>query len=234
MLVFDVLGLSNVLIGLFLEIDSLVYAILSYMFQVYMYISSAKVFTEATFQDIAERAYIVVGVVALFLVAFSLLQALINPDNTKGKNSPVKVIQNVLISIVLLGVTPMLFNFAYDLQNRVINSGILQKLILGGNTVTGQMVDCDESQKRDKLTFISETHPELVDNSGDIDLEYLGASMSVGIFSSFFYGVGESGTDYYGFNIEPKSFEIWDILDLPTALIGSVFDGIRNLLKPLK
>ncbi len=230
MLIFDALGLSNVLIGLFLEIDSLVYAILSYMFQVYMYIASAEVFTEATFKEIAERAYIVIGVVALFLVAFSLLQAIINPDNMKGKNSPVKVIQNVLISIVLLGVTPMIFDFAYELQNRVINSGILQKLILGGNTVTGQMVDCETSKERDRLTLLSETHPELVNNTEDIDLEYLGASMSVGMFSSFFYGVGSSGTDYYGFNIEPKSFEIWDILDLPTALIGTVFDGIRNIL----
>ena len=60
------------------------------------------------------RIYVIIGVIVLFLVAYSLLKSMVNPDEAfKGKKSPVNIIKDVLISIVLISIVPYIFDFAF-------------------------------------------------------------------------------------------------------------------------
>ena len=69
----DITGITQAFIKLFLMLDGVVYSLISYVFQVFVVLAQARIFDGKTIEEIANRAYIVVGVAALFLVAFSLL-----------------------------------------------------------------------------------------------------------------------------------------------------------------
>ncbi len=191
MLLMEAFNIRNAFVSLLLLLDSIVYSFVSYVYQVFVYLADFTIFTTKDFQTIANRMYIIVGVVALFLIAFSLLQSLVNPDDiSKGKNSPIKVVQNVLISIVLLGVVPTVFNFAYDAQNRILRSQVIQNIILNGGSLGGTRIDCSTGSKIQDANL----------NSKD-GLKKVGNYMAVGVFSSFFTGNSE---DPYGLNIKSE------------------------------
>ncbi len=77
---------------------------------------------------------VIIGVFALFYLAYALLKALVNPDDLQ-KQTP-KIVGNLVISLVLLGVTPMVFDYAMKLQNLIISKNIIGNLIYGTNTST--------------------------------------------------------------------------------------------------
>ena len=65
-------------------------------------------------------------------MSYSLLKAVINPDEfAKGEQSFPKMIKNVIISLAIIAVLPTVFNFAFNLQNTILNQHTIPRLILG-------------------------------------------------------------------------------------------------------
>lgn len=56
-------------------------------------------------------------------------------DKNKGAQT---IIKKVIIVIVLLGSTRYLFKAAFDIQNQVLNSQILEKVILGKEFISSE------------------------------------------------------------------------------------------------
>ena len=115
-----------------ISINAMIYNFASFLFDIFITIIEARVFTADDYQQIANSVYLVIGVVALFIVAYALLRAIIDPDQAAKSNySPKKIIPNVLISIGLIALVPTLFNIAFDLQNAVFKTNIIPNVIFG-------------------------------------------------------------------------------------------------------
>lgn len=116
-------------------LDNAVYSLVNFVYQIILVLARVNVFEDTSVIDnFVNRVYIIIGVVALFLLAYSLLKALINPDEgLKGKNSPQKVIANVLISIALIAFTPTIFSVAMGFQNSLLEQGTLTGIIVGSS-----------------------------------------------------------------------------------------------------
>ena len=124
------------MIGIY--INSLIYNFVSFLYQVFIAISSARLFSSDDYSKLANGIYLVVGVIALFIIAYALLRAIINPDNaSKGENSVAKVVPNVLIVIALIAFVPTIFNLAYKTQEVVIGSNVIPRLIMYSSTGNG-------------------------------------------------------------------------------------------------
>lgn len=211
----DSFGVRNAFISLLLLLDRIVYSFVNYIYQVFIYLADFTIFNSDDFRSLANRMYIIVGVVALFLIAFSLLQSLVNPDEiSKGKNSPIKVVKNILISIVLLGVVPPIFNFAYEAQNKIINGQVIQNIILNGNTMGATRINCSTGE-------IEGTE----DLNGKDGLKKVGNIMAVTVFSSFFTG---NEDDFYGVHIMSEDDSVYSLCqayeDAKTTGDFTVFD----------
>lgn len=115
------------LTGLFLIIDGIVYWLLSLLFELYAKLAGAEIIKESFFSDMMSRVYVIIGVFMLFVVAYSLLKSLINPDNLSKDMG--KIVTNIIISIVLLGIVPTIFNYARDLQNIIIEENIIGNIL---------------------------------------------------------------------------------------------------------
>lgn len=119
--------------GALLTIDSVFYSAIQYLYDVFIMLTKIKLMdgTEAT--QIIQRVYVLIGVVMLFLLSYSLLKSIVNPDN-KSIESSGKVIFNIIKAIVLVAFVPTIFDFAFDVQYAVLNQDTIGKLISGSAT----------------------------------------------------------------------------------------------------
>ena len=127
--------IQEALLWICLMIDSAVYSFIGYVYQIILVLARINVFDDTSVIDgLVNRVYVVIGVVMLFLLAYSLLKGMINPDEAfKGKNSPQKIILNVIISIVLIAFVPTIFSVATGFQNAILEQGTLTGIIIGSD-----------------------------------------------------------------------------------------------------
>lgn len=120
--------------SIFLYIDSVVYKLVSMLFSVFYSLAELQLLNNEVYESIANRVYLLVGVVALFTMTISLLKALVDPDSlSKGTITSFK---NLIISIVLLILTPTIFKYAFSFQAAIINDGVITNLF--NFTITGK------------------------------------------------------------------------------------------------
>lgn len=157
----DFFGLfMKIIRTIFLALDGVIYTIISYCYEVFNFISEIRVFENQDMVNLANRIYILIGVVSLFLVAYTLLNAIINPENaSKDKNkSFTGIIKNITLAIIGIAVIPTIFDYAYEFQSRVLCNNVIPKFFLENNVV-------EDDDARSKV----------------------GAQMSLYLFKSFYY-----------------------------------------------
>ena len=117
---------------LFLSLDGIIYNLICYIFDIFYYLCGLQLFTDADYNKIVSKIYIVLGLIMMFVLAYSLLKAVINPDEfAKGENSFPKLIKNVIVSLVIIVILPTVFNVAFSIQNSLLNYDVIPQLILG-------------------------------------------------------------------------------------------------------
>ena len=115
---FDMGKFAQGLLGyIFLIIDSIVYFFVNKAYTMYLALAQFKLFDNETFKDLITRTYIIIGVISLFIVAYALINSIINPDNaSKGDKSLSKIVKNIVFSIIGIAIVPTIFNYFYYFQ----------------------------------------------------------------------------------------------------------------------
>lgn len=113
-----------------LLLDSVVYNFINYAYQIFLLLTRIVFADEAMISEFIKRVYTVIGVVMLFIIAYSFLKAIVSPDNN-GVKSMGKVVFNVVKAIILLALVPPLFDFAYAVQDAILNQNTIGRIILG-------------------------------------------------------------------------------------------------------
>ena len=73
--------------NILLFLDGIIYSFIDKLYQLFMALASARILTEENIQHFMDRIYIVLGVIMLFVLAYSILMSIINPDNmNKSEN----------------------------------------------------------------------------------------------------------------------------------------------------
>ena len=115
-----------------LLIDAVVYWFVSVCYNLFVFLATEPIFKEEFFTDFARRIYAILGVFMLFYLAYALLNALVDPDKlSKGDKSVSKLAMNLVISLILLGLSPTIFNYAYRLQNYILSSNLIGAIVMG-------------------------------------------------------------------------------------------------------
>lgn len=130
--------------GVLISIDGAIYDLVCYIYEIFYYLATLNIFSQETYQGIVNRIYIVLGLFMLFVLAYSLLKAIISPDNfAKGENSFPNLIKNVVISLVIIAVLPTVFSVAFNIQNVVLTNDTIPRLILGVEEASDQSSQMD-------------------------------------------------------------------------------------------
>lgn len=124
--------IEEALISFLLLIDAKIYSLFAYLFNLFMSLAQARIFDISSFDAVIHNLYLLFGVVALFLLAFSLLQAIINPDDMNKTTSSIKhIITRIVLAVFLTSITPFMFDFLYDFQNSILSYQVIPRATLG-------------------------------------------------------------------------------------------------------
>ena len=83
--------------GIILTLDGIIYGLISSMYKVYTLLASARIFSSDAFTMIANKLYVIIGVAMLFVLAYSILRAIIDPDQAgKGDMAGGKIVKGVI------------------------------------------------------------------------------------------------------------------------------------------
>lgn len=121
-------ALQNGVMGVLLTLDTIIYGLISSAFKIFMAIAGARLLSSDAYTEIANKIYIVVGVLMLFVLAYSILRAIIDPDKGLKEALGPKLIKGVVTAVIGLAIAPVLFNLMYQAQGLILEQDVLAKL----------------------------------------------------------------------------------------------------------
>lgn len=118
--------------NLFAAIDSIVYSLVSIIYEILMQISKFNLFGNDAFEGVAGKIYTLLGVFMLFKVTFSFISYLVHPDDLSDKaKGAQKIILNILLVFAMIILAPTAFEKLYEAQSAIVQDNVIAKLILG-------------------------------------------------------------------------------------------------------
>lgn len=167
-------GFYWILLGL----DGFIYSAITKLYKVYILLAGARLLTNDAFTTIANQIYIVVGVAMLFVLAYAIIRAIIDPDQmTKGNYSGANIVKGVITAVIGLAITPVIFNVAYQGQDIILKQNVIGKMFFA-------------SDVNDKYDYSVEV-PGGGTQSGSVDssaaMEDAGNIVAIYIWQTFFY-----------------------------------------------
>lgn len=135
-------SIKEAFIGVLLTLDGIVYGLISTIYKIYIRIASARILTNEAFTVIANKMYVIIGVAVLFVLAYSIIRSIIDPDQLgKGDMSGKKIISGVITCVLGLALTPVIFNVIYQGQEIILKQNILGKIFLASDSRTTKYDD---------------------------------------------------------------------------------------------
>lgn len=114
-------------------IDQGIYSLSKTAYAVFYYLSNASILNDTIVKNVTVRMYTILSIIMVFVLAFNLLNYIIDPDKMNDKKIGYSAfVKDVIIALVVISMTPMLFTKLYSFQSAVISSGVIPTLILGG------------------------------------------------------------------------------------------------------
>ena len=131
----------TVVIKVLLSIDSIIYWLIAQFFAFIIDVASSEFVMSDLVNAIINRTYIVVGVFALFVMSYSLIKGMFDPDGAfKGKNSIGSIVKNLLIAIALVALMPTIFQYLFRFQTIIVNNNVIGAIVLGSDNQNMEFV----------------------------------------------------------------------------------------------
>lgn len=180
-------ALKEGFVGILLTLDTLIYGLVSSSFKVFMSIASARLLSSEAYTEIANKIYIIVGVLMLFVLSYAILRGIIDPDQgAKGEFGP-KMVKHVIIAVVGLAIAPVVFNLMYQVQGLILEQDVIGKLFFRIESKDSITLDGQLTSETGTINQTVEVNPdEYVKSVG-------GAVTAVNLWQAFFYPAEDSG-----------------------------------------
>lgn len=126
-------GVLAALRMLLLKLCEPIYSLIVFCFDIFEDFGELRLFEGSdTISMIYNRIGLILGLFMVFRITFTAIEYLVDPDKILDSKQGIgNIIKKVLIVVILLGSTRYIFNFAFDLQSRLIESDVVGNLILG-------------------------------------------------------------------------------------------------------
>ena len=175
-------------LGILLTLDTLIYGLITSVFKIFMALAGARLLTSEAYYDIANKVYAIIGVVMLFVLAYSVLRGIVNPDQAM-KESGGGLVKRIIIAVIGLAITPVLFNVAYQGQALFLEHDVLTKIFFRGNS--NQEVEVGTAQ-------VGENGQTVGGGTANVDEQIKsigGAVTATNLWKAFFYPAEDSNKE---------------------------------------
>lgn len=122
--------------AMFFSLDKIIYGLIDDVYSLLLLITRTSIFSENVIADFASRIYALAGIFMLFKVSLSIIHYVINPDDFVDKEKGfASVGKRIVISLVLLVLTPYIFHEAYGLQALILEDNTIFNLVFGSEMI---------------------------------------------------------------------------------------------------
>ena len=123
---------KKIMVRFFISLDSILFNFIGTLYDLLISISRTSILTQGDIAAFAARIELLLGIFMLFKLSFSLITYIVNPDDfsDSGKGFG-KLVQNSVITLIMLILVPYAFQMAFNLQAKILDDNILAKLLLG-------------------------------------------------------------------------------------------------------
>ena len=176
-------------LGIVLTLDSIIYSLISSAYKIFMALAGARLLSSDAYNAIANKVYIVIGVVMLFVLAYAMLKAIIDPDQaSKGDLGGPKLLKNVIIAVVGLAIAPVAFNLLYQVQGLIMENNVLGKIFFRSDNQTYDYPNINIGNGEESVTVTLDEDANYYNN---MIQTVGGAHVATTIWQAFFYPVEE-------------------------------------------
>ena len=142
------------------------------LYKIFYFLSNAKFLQDDVIDSLSKNLYVLVSVVMLFAFSATFLSAIVNPDILSDKKKGAwAVVKRAFISIVLIVLIPIGFDFLYAFQGNIMQNATIEKLIIGftsdtykgngGQVIAGNLLSASLYPIEDGIEVSDETVGEL-------------------------------------------------------------------------
>lgn len=166
-------SIINILYKILLSLDSIIYSLISWLYQVFNILASCQLFKSEFYTSLSQRIYVIIGVITLFILSYQLLLLVINPDENKIFGEGKKIIVNVITSLAMIVLVPVAFDVLFSFQNSILKNDTIGEIIL---------TDVND----DSANFCA---------NAENSIDCYGNKMAVDTFQAFFYPASATISD---------------------------------------
>lgn len=124
------------------SICNAIYSLISILFDVFYSLANIRILNaryevngvwhDAPITVIYKRVTLLLGIIMVFYVTFQFIKYILEPDTFSDKEKGgEKLIFKLIIVVVLMGTVPTIFDKAYDIQRLILNSHLIDKVLIG-------------------------------------------------------------------------------------------------------
>lgn len=124
------------------SICNAIYSLISILFEVFYNLANIRILNagyevngiwhDAPITVIYKRVTLLLGIIMVFYVTFQFIKYVLEPDTFSDKEKGgEKLVFKLIIVVVLMGTVPTIFDKAYDVQRLILNSHLIDKVLIG-------------------------------------------------------------------------------------------------------
>lgn len=134
MMFFDIIDIEGILRTIFFWILKALLFLVKGLYNIFMTISRINVFDGDQFDIISgiyKRVQAILVIVMVFYLIFQFVQYILQPEVASDKNKGVEgSVKRIVVVVLLMAFTPTIFNFSYELKNRILHSQIIENIVM--------------------------------------------------------------------------------------------------------
>ena len=120
-----------------------IYMLVASLYDLFINISRVELLTSEQIQPIYQRITMILTIVMVFYVTFEAVKFVIQPEQFSDKEKGAqKIVIRMVLVVLLIAFVPQIFSGAYWVQNKIFDTQVFSKVILGK-----QNVDSDQFGK---------------------------------------------------------------------------------------
>lgn len=119
---------------LMLTLSTIVCELIIFVSDLFVRLGKAQILTTSQINEIYSRVALILGVFMLFKLTFSFIKYLIDPETVMDKSKgAAKIVVKAVVVVALLGLNPFIFQQAFKLQEVILDSNIIGKVIMASD-----------------------------------------------------------------------------------------------------
>ncbi|MGE5455829.1 MAG: conjugal transfer protein TrbL family protein [Ignavibacteriales bacterium] len=140
---------------IFLYLDYVVYWLVDQLYALFVLIADTGLFSPDTIQEFGGRIYVLLAIIMIFIVSFSMIKYIINPDDFLSEKKGVsQLLKNFFIVLIAIVAVPSVFSLAFQFQSIVLKENLIGKIVLGSNINAPAEIN---GEQYDQITFGGKT-----------------------------------------------------------------------------